>query len=99
MPYVKYENLHNPNEVLEKMAEYVKTRGYTVINDIADDLNIYDMSTSDGKKFVFMDRTNTYYIYLRSANGTNIFGSDDATMDTIAKIVVLIVIQHIMGLE
>ena len=21
MPYVKYENLHNPNEVLEKMAE------------------------------------------------------------------------------
>ena len=85
MPYVKYENLHNPNEVLEKMAEYIKTRGYTVINDIADDLNIYDMSTSDGKKFVFMDRTNTYYIYLRSANGTNIFGSDDATMDTIAQ--------------
>ena len=55
MPYVKYENLHNPNEVLEKMAEYIKTRGYTVINDIADDLNIYDMSTSDGKKFVFME--------------------------------------------
>ena len=85
MAFVKYSNLHNPNEVLEKIVEYVKSRGYTVIDDIKDDLNVYDMSSTDGKKFVFMDRTDTYYVLLRSANGTQIFGSDDATMDATAS--------------
>ena len=84
LAFVKYSNLHNPDEVLEKMVEYVKSRGYTVIEDIKDDLNVYDMSNTDGKKFVFMDRTDTYYVLLRSANGTQIFGSDDATMDATA---------------
>lgn len=84
MAYVKYINLHNPNEVLEKMFEYVKSRGYTIIDGIKDDLNVYDRATTDGKKFVFMDRTDTYYVSVRSANGTQIFGSDDATMDSIA---------------
>ena len=36
MAFVKYSNLHNPNEVLEKIVEYVKSRGYTVIDDIKD---------------------------------------------------------------
>ena len=85
LAFVKYSNLHNPNEVLEKIVEYVKSRGYTVIEDIKDDLNVYDMSSTDGKKFVFMDRTDTYYVLLRSANGTQIFGSDDATMDATAS--------------
>lgn len=85
MAYVSYTNLHNPNEVLTKMVEYIKSRGYTVIDDLKDDLNVYDRSTTDGKKFVFMDRTETYYVMLRSANGTQIFGSDDATMDSIAQ--------------
>ena len=85
LAFVKYNNLHNPNEVLEKIVEYVKSRGYTVIEDIKDDLNVYDMSSTDGKKFVFMDRTDTYYVLLRSANGTQIFGSDDATMDATAS--------------
>lgn len=84
MAFVRYNNLNNPNEVLEKMFEYVKSRGYTIIDGIKDDLNIYDRATTDGKKFVFMDRTDTYYISLRSANGMQIFGSDDATMDAIA---------------
>lgn len=84
MAYVRYNNLNNPNEVLEKMFEYVKSRGYTIIDGIKDDLNIYDRATTDGKKFVFMDRTDTYYVSLRSANGMQIFGSDDATMDSIA---------------
>lgn len=85
MAYVSYTNLHNPNEVLAKMVEYIKSRGYTVIDDLKGDLNVYDRSTMDGKKFVFMDRTETYYVLLRSANGTQIFGSDDATMDSIAQ--------------
>lgn len=84
MAFVRYNNLNNPNEVLEKMFEYVKSRGYTIIDGIKDDLNIYDRATTDGKKFVFMDRTDTYYVSLRSANGMQIFGSDDATMDAIA---------------
>ena len=61
MAYVKYENLKTPNEVLEKMCEYVKTRGYTVIEDIKDDLNVWDMSSTDGKKFVFMDKSNNKF--------------------------------------
>ena len=40
LAFVKYSNLHNPNEVLEKIVEYVKSRGYTVIEDIKDDLNV-----------------------------------------------------------
>lgn len=84
MAFVYYGNLHNPNEVLEKMFEYVKSRGYTIVDGIKDDLNVYDRSTVDGKKFVFMDRTDTYYVSVRSANGMQIFGSDDATMDSIA---------------
>lgn len=82
MAYVVYEGLKNPNEVLAKMAEYIKSRGYTVVEDLKDDTNIYKRDEVDGKKFVFMDRTNTYFIYLRSANGINIFGlNDDADMD------------------
>lgn len=84
LAYVVYENLKNPNEVLAKMVEYIKSRGYSVVEDLKDDTNIYKRDVVDGKKFVFMDRTNTYFIYLRSANGTDIFGlNDDADMDAI----------------
>ena len=82
LAYVVYDNLKNPNEVLAKMVEYIKAKGYSVVEDLKDDTNIYKRDVVDGKKFVFMDRTNTYFIYLRSANGTNIFGlNDDADMD------------------
>ena len=36
MAYVKYTGLNNPNEVLEKMAEYVTSRGYTIVEKIKD---------------------------------------------------------------
>lgn len=82
MAYVNYENLETPDKVLEKMVEYIITRGYYVVQNLTDDLNIYDRSSVDGKKFVFMDRSRDYYIILRSANGVNIFGTtDDAEMD------------------
>lgn len=82
MAYVAYSDLGTPNEVLEKMVEYIKQAGYTVIQDITDDLNIYDASYSDGKRFVFKDRTDEYFIILRTANGTQIFGTnDDPVMD------------------
>lgn len=72
--FVAYDNLRTPNEVLEKMAEYVEDKGYTIIQPLIDDLNIYDRASVDGKKFVFLDKSNTYYINMRSCNGYNIFG-------------------------
>lgn len=82
MAFVKYVNLETPDEVLTKMAEYITARGYTIIEPLKDDTNVYDRSSVDGKKFVFMDRTQTYYIHLRSFNEVWPFGStDDAYMD------------------
>lgn len=82
MAYVAYSGLTTPNEVLAKIKEYIQIRGYSIIQDITDDLNIYDMSYTDGKRFVFLDRTGEYFIILRTANGTMIFGTnDDPAMD------------------
>ena len=83
MSYRAYSNLSSPNEVLVKIADYVSSLGYTVIKNATDDLNIYDMSSTDGKKLVFKSRDNEYFYILRSANGTNIFGvTDENVMDT-----------------
>ena len=85
MSYVAYEGLSTPNEVLEKMSDYITRKGYTIVQDLTDDSNIYDRSSNDGKKIVFQDRTNEYFVSLRSANGTNIFGTnDDAQMDSLS---------------
>lgn len=82
MAYVAYANLENANQVLEKMAEYIVSRGFTIVQNVMDDTNIYDRSSVDGKKFVFMDKTNTYFIHLRSFEGICPFGTtDDAAMD------------------
>lgn len=77
MSYQVYNNLSTPNDILVKIAEYVANKGYTVVENAVDDLNIYDMSSSDGKKLVFKSRDATYFYILRSANGTNIFGVTD----------------------
>ena len=82
MAFVKYTDLSTPDEVLTKMAEYITSRGYTIIEPLKDDTNVYDRSSVDGKKFVFMDRTQTYYVHLRSFNEIWPFGTtDDAYMD------------------
>lgn len=86
MSYVSYNGLKSPNEILEKISEYIKSKGYTIVEDIKDDLNIYNSAkaTTDGKKFVFKDKTDTYFICLRSANGYKIFGSsNDSYMETL----------------
>ena len=83
MAYVSY-NVANPNELITRMSEYISSQGYTVVQALADDLNIYDMSSTDGKKFVFKDATDSYFISLRSANGYKIFG-DNSTLDTETK--------------
>lgn len=86
MAYVAYTGLHTPNDILQSISDYVTNLGYTVVADCVDDLDIYQMSESDGKKLVFIDRTHSYFYLLRSSNGVNIFGTtDDAAMDIAAK--------------
>ena len=72
--YQEYSNLATPNDVLLKIAEFITAKGHSVVENAIDDLNIYDMSSTDGKKLVFRSRNSEYFYILRSANGTNIFG-------------------------
>ena len=39
---MQYSGLSTPNEVLGKMAEYIKSRGYDIVRDVSNDYNIYD---------------------------------------------------------
>ena len=53
MSFVKYEGLGTSSEVLQKMRDYIKQEGYTIVDDIKDDLDIFDRNITDGKKLVF----------------------------------------------
>ena len=65
MAFSSYSGLSTPNDVLEAIADYIANEGYTIIANCVDDLDIYRMSTSDGKKLVFRDRTSNYFYVLR----------------------------------
>lgn len=87
MSFQVYSNLSTPNDVLQVMSTYVASRGYTIIADCVDDLNIYDQADSDGKKLVFRSRNMNYFYILRSANGVNIFGNtDEIAMSSMSKV-------------
>lgn len=87
MAFVQYSGLTTPNEVIEKMAQYITSVGLGIAQPLVDDTNIYDKSYVDGKKFAFRNSTNEYTIVLRSANGTQIFGTNsDADMDVTALV-------------
>ena len=82
MAYVSYSGLATPNEVITKMSQYISGLSLPIAQTLVDDVNIYDQSSTDGKKFAFKNMTNEYTIMLRSANGTQIFGTtSDADMD------------------
>ncbi len=82
MAYVSYTNLTTANEVIEAMVTYITSLGYTIVQPLVDDLNIYDRASSDGKKFCFQNRNGEFFILLRSVNGTQVFGTtNDAAMD------------------
>lgn len=84
MAYVAYKGLKTPDEVISKIAEFIKTTDLTIIQDLVDDYDIYTASAVDGKKFAFKishsesnNKTVENVVVLRSANGTNIFGMTD----------------------
>ena len=84
MAYVAYKGLKTPDEVISKIAEFIKTTGLTIVQDLVDDYDIYTASSVDGKKFAFKlshsesnNKTVENVVVLRSANGTNIFGMTD----------------------
>lgn len=82
MAFVKYENLTTPDEIIEKMHDYVKSVGSTISDPLRGDTDIFTRTENDGKRFTFQDNKQEYYITLRSANGTQIFGlNDDAEQD------------------
>ena len=73
MSFVKYEGLGKPNEVLAKIRDYIVQEGFTVVEDCVDDLDIFERNITDGKKLVFKDKTNNYFVCMRSMNGYQIF--------------------------
>lgn len=73
MSYVKYEGLGTPDGVLQKIRDYVHDEGYTIVEDMMDDLDIFDRNYNDGKRLVFKDKTGNYFINMRSMNGYQIF--------------------------
>lgn len=75
--FTAYPRLHTPNEVIEKMAEFIISCGYEIVRPLDDDLDIFDKTRYDGKRIVFLDKTGNYFIHLRSCNNYNIFGSTD----------------------
>lgn len=84
MAYVAYKGLKTPDEVISKIAEFIKTTDLTIVQDLVDDYDIYTASAVDGKKFAFKishsesnNKTIENVVVLRSANGTNIFGMTD----------------------
>lgn len=84
MAYVAYKGLKTPDEVISKIAEFIKTTDLTIVQDLVDDYDIYTASAVDGKRFAFKishsesnNKTVENVVVLRSANGTNIFGMTD----------------------
>ena len=51
MAYVAYKGLKTPDEVISKIAEFIKTTDLTIVQDLVDDYDIYTASAVDGKKF------------------------------------------------
>ena len=77
MSYVAYYGLTTPNEILDSIQDYLILRGFTIVQSVTNDLDIYQQTSSDGNRMCFQDRTGDYYVMLRTANGTNIFGTND----------------------
>ena len=82
MAKVTYTGLTTPDDILNKIYDYVVANNYNIIQVLTNDLDVYTKSYVDGNKFCFEDANGEYYIVLRSVNGTYPFGvNDESTMD------------------
>lgn len=71
MAYQMYENLGGPNDVLEKMRDFLVGEGFTILNNCTPDLDIFGSGQSDGNVLA-VNKRDVYAIF-RSANGKVIF--------------------------
>lgn len=71
MAYKLYENLGGPNDVLEKIRDFLTEHAWEILNNCTDDLDITGAGTYDGK--VLAVHKGDVYIIMRSANGKIIF--------------------------
>ncbi len=73
MAYTVYEKLGGPNDVLEKIRDFLVDKGFTVLNNCTSDLDINGSGISDGN--VLVVKKNDLYAVFRSANGKVIFAN------------------------
>ena len=72
----------SPNDMLLKIRNFLVNQClFTVVREIADDLDIGTGTFSDGQLCILKDPINKYYIYLRSANSYNIWGNSYTTAE------------------
>ena len=76
----------SPNDMLLKIRNFLVNQClFTVVREIADDLDIGTGTFSDGQLCILKDPINKYYIYLRSANSYNIWGNSYTTVEDKVK--------------
>jgi len=71
MSYTKYEGLGGPDDVLEKIRDFLQANGFIILNNCTPDLDIAWFRQYDGK--VLAAKYNDLYVVFRSANGYSIF--------------------------
>lgn len=71
MSYQIYDNLGGPNDVLTKMRDFVVANGWTVLENLTDDISVDGMGVIDGKRLSI--HKGDIYANFRSANGKGIF--------------------------
>jgi hypothetical protein len=71
MAYQIYEHLAGPDDVLEKMRDFVVLHGWTVLENLTSDLATDGSGVSDGKRLCI--QKGEIFANFRSANGKEIF--------------------------
>ena len=79
MAYAMYTGLTCPNDVIEKISDYVQREGWTIIENCVPDLAVDGSGTFDGLKLCISTPDNSVFASFRTANGIRIFQSQKNT--------------------
>ncbi|VBB05564.1 Hypothetical protein LUCI_0774 [Lucifera butyrica] len=71
MAYQLFKNVGGPNDVLTKIRDFAVAQGWTVLENLTEDLPLDGMATSDGLRLVIQH--GDVIAHFRSANGKAIF--------------------------